>query len=918
MAAAAARTAALCAIAGIGAASPAEQAWVLGADIAPRLHMDFFAHPHGLVVLDRRLCLPQGEGPGKGEAAEITATVQLFAGEGGARFWLQLYRPFRRARAGGGAGGQGGDEAGGTASPEPEPAGYTLQAQLEVPLEEGGGLIKQELPWSWQPGDCLGWHSVVHGVVTFEDEAGPAEVLLLLPGATLAPGERIERRHLAGPVARRYSARLLANSTGPATATGPAAAAACLAALSEQHWALSSSSGSPVLPASDGEWSAGNSRLCRTRGHRFFSGRFGFLGAQQSLLFGLCAPQACSEEDVRGAAGTALLERLAPGAAAATLRKVEARVRGKPLEWNRACLLLAPLVLGPCIAGGLWGIAGGALLPSAATLLPLALQRLWQGQPGHTVEAQCVRLACALLGVLHLLLGLDIFCEPGPPTWLWSDMDALFGYLPTQVLFLLSAQLFLGPSPPGPRAAVARLLRKWLRLAPVGLLLRLVACSPAAAQLSRPWRSAAVPRLASGEPASLDVSCHAPRCTSDVRCAQPFEGWPFGAVDVLMAFPEVADVGWFIEADLVHSTLLAALCVLRGLPGGRVLTWLLSGAWAADTVWQLLLVQPCARHLFDCTRPSMVGGVPYLCLNFAVGPLAAWFAALLAPRCVLPATSLGAFFAALAAAALPWLLDCAVMQALGLPEGCYTFRRAVALPGDGGMNSNAAAEGLARSVARPPLAWHLARVASLILLHIAVLALLQRQHHAGPGLLAIADRLSFGVIVVSPSLLRVVFFSWHSACLEFTAFALFANLLGATGLAGCVALAMHAFVQHPWEALVARLCPRPADVYAAWADDPTPPAPRSPLAVQRSPACSSNTTSAWPHMPSRGAAPWDGARGPHSRPVLQSLALACPTPGCVRPRDHRGACIGQQLEEIRHCASEFRQRASEPEWTQND
>merc|ERR1719215_2208574 len=102
-------------------------------------------------------------------------------------------------------------------------------------------------------------------------------------------------------------------------------------------------------------------------------------------------------------------------------------------------------------------------------------------------------MCCTLCVMLHTLLGMDVFCAPGPPAWLWSDTDALLGYLSSQVFFFLSAYHFLGDQIPTARVAVARFLRKWVRVASVGLVVRLVSCA-VSAQPCRSWRMSGIPR----------------------------------------------------------------------------------------------------------------------------------------------------------------------------------------------------------------------------------------------------------------------------------------------------------------------------------------------------------------------------------------------------------------------------------------
>lgn len=380
--------------------------------------------------------------------------------------------------------------------------------------------------------------------------------------------------------------------------------------------------------------------------------------------------------------------------------------------------------------------------------------------------------------------------------WLWSDLDTAFGYLSSQALFLLSAYLFLSPTPPSPRAAFMRLARKWLRVAPLGLCIRLATCHPALRPV-RSWRSAAIPRpnVMVGHSTSLEVDCSMPRCTAASSCVQPLPHLPFGLRDIVLGFPEIADVGWFLEADLMHTAVLTALCALRGLPGGKTVGLLFGSAWAMVSATRWLLALPQARSLFDCMSPGLGPlSIPYFCLNFAIAPLIIWLSSLAPKQWMLPRISTAVGLLAVSASAVPWLLDCAMMQRLGLHIGCYTGRSSSEETSAIGQN-----EAWGSQQRHLLMAWNLLRMASLLVLQLTLLALLQRRQPATSDVLAVVDRLSFGVTVASPVLIRYVFFGSHAACLEFTPFALLANLLGVGILGLTTSLVLHVFVQVPWE-----------------------------------------------------------------------------------------------------------------------
>ncbi|CAJ1386847.1 unnamed protein product [Effrenium voratum] len=473
-------------------------AMLLGA-VEPSERLDFFSHPQGegLLVLDERLCLP-GAG---------NVRIHFHAGSATEQFRLQLLRPFE-AEVG---------------------AGYQLLEAMELQVEEG--LQSLQLPFAFQAKDCLAWQSWRHGVISFHEELAPASVKLLLPGAPLRLSERIEARHFA-QVARRYALQLEVDVVpSPASDADEREADAVRRCRWEEiHWALSSAAGSQQLPEGDGIWSMGNRRMCESLGHEFQSGRFSFLGEHLPLQFGLCAPAQCDRND----ASEQLLARLAPEAVP-LLRQAEFMEMPRWAagdHWGLVLALLCPALVG-LAAEISFSWRAGRCSPCQA------LRRLFQPRLAQR-EAQLLRrLGCCLLGLLHLLLGLDVFCAPEPPAFLWRDLDTVLGYVSTQAMLLLSARWAAQAG--GPRELCGRLLRKWLRLAPAGLALRLLFCP-----LPARWRHSGVSaRRSAGD--TLAVDCRLPRCSSAPTCAEPLEGLPFGGKDVIMAFPEVADVGWFLD-----------------------------------------------------------------------------------------------------------------------------------------------------------------------------------------------------------------------------------------------------------------------------------------------------------------------------------------------------------------------------------
>eukprot|EP00927_Polykrikos_kofoidii_P071712 TRINITY_DN67949_c0_g1_i1.p1 TRINITY_DN67949_c0_g1~~TRINITY_DN67949_c0_g1_i1.p1 ORF type:complete len:890 (+),score=117.08 TRINITY_DN67949_c0_g1_i1:81-2750(+) len=845
-----------------GAVTATSQHFVLG-DLHMCTQLDTFSHKHGLVVLDQQLCLP----------ADIdgifNVSIEFVAGhavDNSQFFTLQTYRPVR----------DGGDiettvfKLVGQLNIDVPEERILNPETIALPWI---WLPGDCFAWQSTVHGVLPFETATDDN---GDSSIEPSILLLLPGESLVVNERIQRAHFAGPIARRYPVRLTAVevvTVGDRVSVDEASPdletdAACVAqetrlsadvtvtsgdavgedgsrrgvvpesspcgvdALTDQHWRLSSSSGADrtsALPPHDGEWALGNAQLCLARGFRFFTGRFNFFGAQNPLTFGLCAPRRCIDAEVRAVLAPKLMERLAGTRAVAELRRVDVDAYGSSvnggIDWTSwlsqkslciACFLILPGVVlrlkdlwmgEPCRVlwrlldgdgrgdgGGKWGASKGS--GSAVTA---------------TFEARCLRLACVALGMMHMLMGLDIFCPPGAPTWLWSDSDALFGYIPTQLMFLLSAYLFLSPTlPPSPGAAIARFLRKWARVAPVGLFVRLVECSDDVLGARRERGTAAALRLV-GRVAPTQFNCAVPRCTS-TACVRNLPGFPFGLADIALGFPEVADVGWFLEADLAHCALLAALCALRGsgLPGCRWLSHAVGGACLAESARLLLLATPSSRHLFDCTRPTLE--VPYVCINFAIGPLIAWIVATTRiGGCVVARCSRPLLVIVVGCCATPWLLDCSVMRGLGLPNGCYTGSDGTTLPGTvskGDANTSVGGWGLPpwEGCFIPSLRiWQAVRCGSLFVLLLAVLAFLMQRKPAFGGLLAASDRLAFGIFVATPYVLRQAFFGSHAACLEFTAFALFANLLASFCCCFAASFAMHVLVQEPWERLFGAL-----------------------------------------------------------------------------------------------------------------
>eukprot|EP00439_Symbiodinium_sp_Y106_P085825 s102_g29.t8 len=744
-----------------------DMALLLGSLLGPGQHVDFFSHPQGLVVIDHRLCLPPDDGIIYHVRAELVASASQ-------RLRLQLFRPDPKPQVS-----------------QDEAAGYWLLHEVEHEIDEGSHSI--DLPFPFRPGDCMGWQSRDHGVIGFDEDEGGASVLLLLPGAPLQSGERLARESFAGPVPRRYAISLAAHAV--ASHEGDSTATDCM--MQEDHWGLSSSSGMQRLPQGDGFWSLGNRRLCEHLDHEFVSGRFHFHGDQAPLQFGLCHPK-CIQADVVDVAER-LLEALAPKAtAASSLRRVDLRREAQgvwPMHGVGGLALLIPGLVGmvsdialqrdfsPAGRGPAWPWPALTALTACSPFQ--ALRR-----SSCRSRAATVRLCCLILGFAHLLLSLDAFCAPGPPAGLWRDADTILGYVSTHVLFLLSAQNMLTKPAQGPADAVGRLCRKWLRLAPVGLALRLASCglAPLRSRTTGPWtRRRALPTD------SLDIDCVSARCTAgkagpDVVGNESTPGkrneqkallparlpitamyrlrrWKecvklFSLKDTLMAFPEVADVGWFLEADLTHGLVLTALSVLEsfGQRGSRAAA-LLTAVWGGELLRCVVSGLSEPRQVFECRRAAeglqlealLTKALPHFCLNFALGPFLAWVfrKASCMPECLM--------FAWL----LPWTLDCSVLRLLGLPGACYTGAGPESIP-EAGKRLVLHYD----TVAAQMRMWNTVRWLSLVGLHLSLLRWLQRDSTQTKGLLFLLDRLAFGMLVSSPWILRLVLFSWRDSCCQ--------------------------------------------------------------------------------------------------------------------------------------------------------
>ncbi|CAK9071943.1 unnamed protein product [Durusdinium trenchii] len=399
-----------------------------------------------------------------------------------------------------------------------------------------------------------------------------AMAFLLLPGAQLQSHEILEHHHFAQAdaeeadgVSRRYSMELRVEADAEAV--------------------LEAASGPQIKAMScDGVWSMGQRQLClMSPENQFQRGRFHFLGVTFDALmrdvmsiqkkdpiqrFALCHPS-CGNRGSPGsprAEAEELLMRLA--GSTQVLRRIEWQMAGEAEPyWCSLLLLLLPFFVGDLSVQG---------------------------------------LLCCLLSLLHLLMGLDIFCLPGPPTLLWRDLDALWGYArltATAHAMLALSAAFASRPVRGATDALGRFLRKWLRLAPAGLALRLLSASASEFTHARPqgsgWPERRLFSFRAGAMQHFNLDFR--RCGTAVECVEPWKGWPFGLKDVLWAFPDVADVGWFLER--------------WGVPGegvGRFLqrTLELGLCCASLDAWHVR--DP--RMPFDCQR-----------LNFTLAPLVAWF-----------------------------------------------------------------------------------------------------------------------------------------------------------------------------------------------------------------------------------------------------------------------------------------------------
>ncbi|CAK9111016.1 Circumsporozoite protein [Durusdinium trenchii] len=727
--------------------------WHAGALFASE-RLDFFAHPNGLLVFDQRFCLPRSSHP---PDLRFNVRVDLhapLAAEQPLRFWW--LRPIQNI-------------------------GWETMDESTFHVTEG--------LQSWQlanhaarGGDCLAWHSWQHGVVPFEEDPN-AMAFLLLPGAQLQSHEILEHHHFA-QVSRRYSMELRVEADAEAVleaASGPQIKAMSCP-MQELHWASSSLSGMQHLPEGDGVWSMGQRQLClMSPENQFQRGRFHFLGDRSPLQFALCHPS-CGNRGSPGsprAEAEELLMRLAPAGSTQVLRRIEWQMAGEAEPyWCSLLLLLLPFFI--CTLADRLGAAQGSLRTDSSEHASL-----W---------ACSLRLLCCLLSLLHLLMGLDIFCLPGPPTLLWRDLDALWGYATAHAMLALSAAFASRPVR-GATDALGRFLRKWLRLAPAGLALRLLSASASEFTHARPQGSGWPERRGAMQHFNLDFR----RCGTAVECVEPWKGWPFGLKDVLWAFPDVADVGWFLEVDLTNSLLLTLLNILEcfnvnygGV--GRFLqrTLELGLCCASLDAWHVR--DP--RMPFDCQRPEHLPWwprlFPHLCLNFTLAPLVAWFTRSRAV-CASAVPHQGVLLR-LSLALGVWCMDCWVMRSLDLGGGCYT--------------------GSGNELVEEPTStlelWNLVRLWSLLLFHRSLLELLRgpparptscsagsRELGARDALrraLHCLDRLTFGVFIISPWLMRVIFFSWHASCWEFSYFALgslwlgifFSSLLASAVLFFCI------------------------------------------------------------------------------------------------------------------------------------
>eukprot|EP00913_Durusdinium_trenchii_P022101 g20768.t1 len=117
--------------------------------------------------------------------------------------------------------------------------------------------------------------------------------------------------------------------------------------------------------------------------------------------------------------------------------------------------------------------------------------------------------------------------------------------------------------------------------------------------------------------------------------------------------------------------------------------------------------------------------------------------------------------------------------------------------------------------------WNLVRLWSLLLFHRSLLELLRgpparptscsagsRELGARDALrraLHCLDRLTFGVFIISPWLMRVIFFSWHASCWEFSYFALGSLWLGIFFSSLLASAVLFFCITEPWRRVLVKL-----------------------------------------------------------------------------------------------------------------
>eukprot|EP00435_Cladocopium_sp_Y103_P045275 s2731_g12.t6 len=506
--------------------------------------------------------------------------------------------------------------------------------------------------------------------------------------------------------------------------------------LSSQDQAL------PVVGSPD----RGQPRLCWTLGHRFWFGELSFhhVAPPETFVFGFCTPESCREtNEVDAQVAKPFLRRLFASSSGSDWCRLELKewTVDKAVIMQAAGVLLSFILYASLIC---WTkTSPGQEHGSVHCALEVQSPNLVILQAGRSLPC-CLRLVATVALVVYHMARFPIYRKPGLPKGFAEFCTWSCGILHDPLFTALSVSLLLrgGPAVWTWQCLASRLLRKWLRLAPVGVASRLLLCSALRRIPTIPFLLKVQPRI---DARLCTWSSEALRCTH--HTCTPI----WGFADLLLAFPPLDFAGNYVEQDMLRSALLTFLAC--SLVGDRLLSKSMGLLFLMTCLWYL------ARSLPACVVHGRVHGpcVP--------SPLIL--------HLDLPGDNV------VALAVLLWHTSRHYFPQVPNVFSTFTFAAVVAMEVAGSPSD----------VFMVSLLWYLC---SRVLLGVAVAQLCEGRDDPDPGVIGrrpprrTADRLCYGVCIVHVRVMEIIFgylrpglqdFSWDLFMMDVLVVLLFSFIL---------------------------------------------------------------------------------------------------------------------------------------------